>query len=81
MICFPASENEPDDAGPRFRLKACVIAAAVLLALAIAVTWWLPPDVVLGAPHTDVINQFAAWRAFAADRIRAGDFPLWNPHT
>lgn len=52
-----------------------------LLFVAAGVTWFLPAGMVFGAPHTDLINQFAAWRAFAAGSVRAGDFPLWNPYT
>lgn len=60
--------------------RRCAIGLS-LLSGSIAVSALLPDGMVLGAAHTDLINQFAAWRAFAAESIRAGDFPLWNPHT
>ena len=41
----------------------------------------LPDGLLLTAPGSDTLNQFAAWRAFAAERLRAGDLPLWNPFT
>jgi hypothetical protein len=54
-----------------------VLAGAVLL----GATWALPSGTVLGAAHTDMAGQFVAWRAFAADSLRYGELPLWNPYT
>jgi hypothetical protein len=50
-------------------------AAVVIATLAI------PPGWVLGSPGSDLLNQFVAWRQFAADSLRSGHFPLWNPYT
>lgn len=80
--------TEPDrvtvtDARPPWRapwLRGGVIFAA-LTAIAFGAVWLAPKGVVLGAPHTDLVGQFIAWRAFAAESLRAGDLPLWNPHT
>ncbi len=47
----------------------------------VALVFLLPGDLYLSAPGTDLTGQFIAWRAFAADSIRAGHFPLWNPYT
>ena len=58
-----------------------IVVIPALLLVALGGAWLLPPNVTLGAAHTDLIGQFVAWRAFAADSIRAGDFPLWNPYT
>lgn len=38
------------------------------------------PDALLGLPGFDMTTLFYAQKAFAVDRIRAGDFPLWNPN-
>ena len=48
------------------------VAAAVILVLA------LPADLFLSSPAGD-LEQVASSRAFAADSIVAGHFPLWNP--
>lgn len=29
----------------------------------------------------DQVYQFTPWRAYARDRLRDGDLPLWNPHS
>lgn len=54
-----------------------------LLAFAVVgvVVACLPSDFLVGAANTDLTGQFVAWRAFAADQIRHGHFPLWNPYT
>jgi hypothetical protein len=31
-------------------------------------------------PQLDVIQQYVPWRMFAADSLRHGQLPLWNPH-
>ncbi len=48
------------------------VAAALMAALL------LPADLFLSSPTGD-LEQFASARAFAADNLRAGHFPLWNP--
>lgn len=50
-----------------------------LLAGCAGVVWLLPAGFALGAPTTD-IGQVADWRAFAAQTIRSGHLPLWNPY-
>ena len=35
---------------------------------------------VLSDGQTDLAGQFIYWRAFAADQLRHGHVPLWNPH-
>ncbi len=54
--------------------------ALLSVAAAVALAFLLPEDLFLSAPGAD-IGQFAAWRAFASDSVRAGHFPLWNPYT
>ena len=51
------------------------LGAVVLLAFV------LPANLFLSAPDTDLIGEMAPWRAFAADTMRAGHWPLWNPYT
>jgi hypothetical protein len=36
--------------------------------------------VVIGAPGTDLFNQFLGQREFAYGEMARGHFPLWNPH-
>ena len=55
--------------------------ALLSVAAVIAITFLLPGDLFLSSPDADLIAQLAAWRAFAADSIRSGHFPLWNPYT
>jgi hypothetical protein len=57
--------------------------ALVSVALVVVLVFLLPENLVLTGPdsNTDTSGQFAAWRSFAADNIRAGHFPLWNPYT
>jgi hypothetical protein len=52
-----------------------------LITVAGLVSFLLPQDTILAAPHTDLTRQFVAWRAFAFDSLRMGDMPLWNPYT
>jgi len=35
---------------------------------------------VLSDGQNDLASQFIYWRAFAADQLRHGHLPLWNPH-
>ncbi len=53
----------------------------LLAALAFGAVWLFPRGMAMGAPHTDLVGQFIAWRTFAAESLRAGDLPLWNPYT
>jgi hypothetical protein len=53
----------------------------LLFFVVLGVSFALPKDVTLGAPDTDLIGQFVAWRAYAADSLRQGDLPFWNPYT
>jgi hypothetical protein len=55
--------------------------AAALLAACVLLVFLLPSDLVFGAADTDLTRQFLAWRAFAADSLRAGHLPGWNPFT
>ena len=57
------------------------VLSSALLGLAFVAAWILPAGVTLGAGHTDLIGQFVPWRSFAADSLRQGDLPLWNPYT
>jgi hypothetical protein len=52
-----------------------------LFVLALILVFALPGDLVLGAPNTDMVSEFIAWRAYLADSLRAGHIPLWNPYT
>jgi hypothetical protein len=57
------------------------LALLLLLALAVGAALLLPSGQVLGAPLGDMPEQFLPWRAFAADSLRGGHLPLWNPYT
>ena len=57
---------------------------AFLLALTVAVAatlFLVPSGLAFGSELGDLPGQFASWRAFAVDSLRAGHFPLWNPYT
>lgn len=60
-------------------LRSALVLLLAIVAGAIAIAYALPGGVTLGAGHTDMVGQFIAWRAFAAESIRGGDFPFWNP--
>ena len=51
-----------------------------LFVAAVAAVFLAPPDLLIGSSGTDIGQQFLAWRAFAADSLRAGHAPLWNPY-
>jgi len=51
------------------------------VALVLAIVLFLPGDVFLSAPKTDMSGEAAASRAFTAASIQAGHLPLWNPYT
>jgi len=53
--------------------------ALLSVAAVVAVVFLLPENLYLASKQWD-LPQFAAWRAFAVDNIRAGHFPLWNPY-
>ena len=44
------------------------------------VVFALPRNVFLSSPDTDLVSYFIAARAFAAESLRAGHLPLWNPY-
>ncbi|HTB63384.1 MAG TPA: hypothetical protein VK737_07315 [Opitutales bacterium] len=54
--------------------------ALLSVAAVVALVFLLPGGMFLSAADTDLVNLFAAWRAFAAEGIRAGHLPLWNPY-
>jgi len=66
---------------PAAKLRRVWLFALLSVAAVMVLVLLLPGDLFLSAPGTDVIGQFVAWRAFAADSILAGHLPLWNPHT
>jgi hypothetical protein len=76
-------EPAPDRAllKPPRRICTGLAVAAFLLAAVAAVVLLMPSGTVLGATNTDLIQQFLAWRAFAAQTLLAGHLPLWNPYT
>ncbi|HEX3730664.1 MAG TPA: hypothetical protein VHV47_12715, partial [Opitutaceae bacterium] len=57
------------------------LALVLLLALAVLAALLLPSGLVFGSRLGDMPEQFVPWRAFAADSVRAGHLPLWNPYT
>jgi hypothetical protein len=59
--------------------SAGVAAAFALAALVVALL--LPAQSLLSAPDTDLVGQFVASRAFAAQTLATGHIPLWNPYT
>jgi hypothetical protein len=59
------------------------IGIAVLLGLTLGMfgdVLFTSRPVVLSDSGNDLASQFIYWRAFAADQLRHGHLPLWNPH-
>ena len=54
---------------------------AILFLAGAAAVFLSPPDCLVGSARADIGQQFLAWRAFAADSLRAGRWPLWNPYS
>ena len=59
---------------------AALVAVTLMLASLILVLV-LPSDALLSAGNTDMISEFVSARAYLADSLRHGHFPLWNPFT
>ena len=59
----------------------CPRAAALLFLAGVAIIFLLPPDWLFGSAAGDLSHQFLAWRSFAAEALRRGHLPLWNPYT
>jgi len=53
--------------------------AGLALLAAVVAVFSAPGDLLPGSPRADLGQQFLAWRAFAADSLRHGHLPLWNP--
>jgi hypothetical protein len=70
----PRSPSSPWD-------RICPIGALLLLGGLAAAICLAPPDLLVGSATTDLSGQFLAWRAFAAEQLRAGHLPGWNPFT
>jgi hypothetical protein len=52
-----------------------------LFIAAVSSVFLAPADLLIGSSRTDIGQQFLAWRAFAAESLRAGHAPLWNPYS
>jgi len=72
MAFHPAARNWD---GP------CKWTAGAIFVAAAAGVFLAPPDLLFGSAQADLGQQFLAWRAFAADSLRAGHLPFWNPYT
>jgi hypothetical protein len=72
----------PLDKQPRWLYSPLFIPVA-LLGLTIAVfadVLFIPGDRVLSPLEMDTSTYFLFWRQFGFEQLRAGNFPLWNPH-
>ena len=58
------------------RIAALVAAVFTLASLVLVLV--LPSDILLSASNTDMVSEFASWRAYLADNLRHGHLPLWN---
>src|SRR5258708_653230 len=59
------------------------IGAAVLMVLTLGMfgdVLLTSRPTVLSDGRNDLASQFIYWRAFAAEQLRQGRLPLWNPH-
>ena len=71
---FPAARGFHWDA-------ACIVLLCLLAACVFRAGLDPRAPVLLGHPtQADVTHQFYPWRAFAADELRRGSVPLWNPY-
>ena len=67
---------------PKLTRKDAFVVAGFLLFLLVYFSGVLiqPGEVCLGRPDGDARSQFYGWRAYGFGQVRAGRFPLWNPH-
>ena len=65
----------------RHPIARTLLVAVILAAAALAGSFAIPANWVIGGFDTDLIKQFLAWRAFAAQTLLSGHLPLWNPYT
>lgn len=54
---------------------------ALSFLVGVAIVFLLPSDWLYGWTAADLGQQFLAWRTFAAQSLRGGHLPLWNPYT
>jgi hypothetical protein len=66
------------DSSPRAAILAWLLLA--LLALILCGRVLFSVDQIFGAPGTDMVQQFIAWRYFGFHELSAGQFPMWNPY-
>ncbi len=59
-------------------IGACILLLLTLCMFGGVLFTGSPP--VLSNGQNDLASQFIYWRAFAADQLRHGCIPLWNPH-
>jgi hypothetical protein len=64
---------------PIFSRRHLWLWAILSVAAVVVVVFMLPGDLFLSSSAAD-LGQLASSRAFAADSIQAGHFPLWNPY-
>ena len=65
---------------PAITPRRSVLVAAAAALTALLLTLLLPSQMLLSSANTDLVNGFAASRAFAVHEIEAGRVPLWNPY-
>jgi len=61
--------------------RICKTIFGILFLGAAAAVFLAPSDLLIGSPRADIGQQFLAWRAFAAESLRAGRVPFWNPYS
>ncbi len=86
MTNAPNNPSGPDVAsetsGMGFR-RSDALALAFLTVACVVVLWPIVSaglDIAPGLPGHDARTQWYPWRAYAAESIKAGELPLWNPY-
>lgn len=81
MASPPLRSSSPGAGAPGERHRWLLVAAPVVYVLLLCGPVLLGGSgLVLGAPGTDLGNQFVGQREFAFGELERGRLPLWNPH-
>ena len=63
--------------------RADIVCLAALFVLAVVILFpilFMPADRAPGLPGHDGETQWLPWRVYAAESVKSGTLPLWNPH-
>jgi hypothetical protein len=80
-VPLEGSVNHFPKTAPAGTSRIAALVAATLTLASLVLVLILPSDTLLCAGSTDMVSQFVASRAYLAESLRHGHFPLWNPFT